>query len=64
MAIKLTDTVKPMGDFHIAEAEDIKLADDTRLSGQPIMQVVDELPGDAAEHPNVLYLVAEDGDSP
>lgn len=60
MAIELIDTVKPKGNFPIAESEDIKLADGTRLSGQPIMKVVYELPEDAAEHPNTLYLVVED----
>ena len=59
MAIELIDTVKPKGDFPIAEAEDIELADGTRLSEQPIIMEVDELPFDAASHPNVLYLVLE-----
>lgn len=62
MAINLIDKIKPAnnGKFPMVEAEDVELSDGTRLSGQPIIQTVTELPEDAADHPNVLYLVVED----
>ncbi|MCM1024779.1 MAG: hypothetical protein NC395_12095 [Prevotella sp.] len=63
MAIEMFDTMKPKGDFPIAEAEDIALPDGSRLSGQPIIKTVTELPEDAAEHPDVLYLVIEQNSS-
>ena len=61
MPIGLPDKIKPVNgrDFPIAEAEDIELSDGTRLDAQPIIKTVEELPSDAAEHPNVLYLVVE-----
>lgn len=64
MSIGLPDKIKPVNgrDFPIAEAEDIELSDGTRLSGQPIIKAVTELPADAAEHPGIMYLVLE-GDS-
>lgn len=64
MSIGLPDKIKPVNgrDFPIAEAEDIELSDGTRLSGQPIIKAVTELPTDVAEHPGIMYLVLE-GDS-
>ena len=61
MPIGLPDKIKPVNgrDFPIAEAEDIELSDGTRLSGQPIIKAVTELPTDAAEHPGIMYLVLE-----
>ena len=63
MAIELTGTVKPKGDFPIAEAEDIEMTDGTRLSEQTLLKPVKEIPEDAEEHPNIFYVVVEDLDS-
>lgn len=59
MAIELTGTVKPKGNFPIAVSEDVILSDGTRLSEQPIVKVTLELPEDAAEHPNILYIIVD-----
>lgn len=66
MAINLIDKIKPAngGSFPVVDAADVALPDGTRLSGQPVIQTVSELPGDAANHPNVLYLIVEEGDAP
>lgn len=66
MPVGLPDKIKPVNgrDFPIAEAEDIELSDGTRLDAQPIIKTVEELPPDAAEHPNVLYLVVEGSGEP
>ena len=37
---------------------------DQYVSQQPEIRTVTELPEDAAEHPNTMYLVLEDGDTP
>ena len=65
MAINLIDKIKPAngGSFPMVDASDVALPDGTRLSGQPVIQTVNALPDDAAEHPNVLYLVVEEGDA-
>lgn len=65
MAINLIDKIKPAnnGTFPMADAEDIELPDGSRLSEQPIIKAVDELPTDAADHQDILYLVIE-GDGP
>ena len=59
MAIDLTGTLKPKGDFPIAEAEDIEMTDGTRLSEQLILKKVSALPPDASEHSEYLYIVVE-----
>lgn len=62
MAINLIDKIKPAnnGTFPMVDAADVEMPDGSRLSDQFIMKVVDELPDDAANHPNVLYLVVEE----
>lgn len=59
MAIELTGKVKPKGNFPIAVSEDILLSDGTRLSEQPIVKIALELPEDATEHPNFLYIIVD-----
>lgn len=61
MPINLIDKIKPAnsGSFPMVEAADVEMPDGSRLSAMPTMQVVDELPSDAADHPNVLYIVPE-----
>ena len=63
MAIELTGTVKPKGNFPIVEAEDVEMTDGTRLSEQTLLKPVKEIPADAEEHPNIFYVVVEDLDS-
>lgn len=64
MPITLIDKIKPAngGSFPMVDAADVALDDGSRLNGQPIVRVVPKLPDDAAEHPEILYLVVEDGD--
>lgn len=64
MAVQLADTLEPKnnGNFPVAKAEHIEMPDGSRLSAQPIIQPVTELPADAAEHPNILYVVVEDAE--
>lgn len=66
MPITIIDKIKPAnnGKFPMVEAGDVELADGSRLDEQPILKAVEKLPDDAAEHPKVVYLVVEDGDSP
>lgn len=62
MPIELIDKIKPKngGSFPMADACDVEMPDGTRLSDQPVIKAVSALPEDAAEHPNVLYLIVED----
>ncbi len=65
MAINFIDKIKPANDgsFPLVDAVDIVLPDGSRLSEQPIVRVVYELPPDAADHKNIMYVVIEDGDA-
>lgn len=62
MPIELIDKIKPKngGDFPMVDAQDVEMEGGGRLSEQPVIKTVSALPEDAAEHPNVLYLVVED----
>ena len=74
MAVELADTLAPKnnGNFPVAKAEHIEMPDGTKLSDQLVIKSVSELPKDAEEHPNVIYIIvegntetaAEDGDDP
>lgn len=68
MAISIISKLKPAnnGKFSLMDAGDVEMEDGSRLEDamklRPEIQTVSELPQDAAEHPNTLYLVLdEDG---
>lgn len=62
MAIELIDKIKPKngGSFSIVDAVDVEMPDGTKLSDQLVIKAVSELPKDAEEHPNVIYIIVED----
>lgn len=65
MAIPIISKLKPAnnGSFSLMDSSDIEMPDGNRLDDwfayRPEIQVVPELPEDAADHPDVIYLVLE-----